>query len=162
MAYTVSPIQEAHAQPGTRLPTTHTHTPPPPRDQVYLNVYDVTNASSDSHNQAIIKLNSVTKEIGLGGVFHGAVELDGFEWSFGYCDEGTGVYCCHAKQNTAYTFRETLDLGTTPKTIQEVRAGVGWGGVPGMQAGLGGAAPRPYERCVWGAWVSEWEVGYLA
>lgn len=41
--------------------------------------------------------------------FHGAVQLDDSEWSFGYCESGTGVYCCRARSNSLYTFRYGLD-----------------------------------------------------
>ena len=58
---------------------------------------------------------------GLGGVFHGGIVVDGLEWSFGYCESGSGVYACKPKLNPMYVFRETVDLGTCLKTKQEVR-----------------------------------------
>ena len=42
----------------------------------------------------ITRVNNITHQIGLGGVFHGGIAIDGVEWSFGYCDAGTGVYSC--------------------------------------------------------------------
>jgi len=44
------------------------------------------------------------------------------EWSYGGCAEGSGMYGIGAKNNPYYKFRETVCLGTTPKTQQEVRA----------------------------------------
>lgn len=54
----------------------------------------VTNTQSLETNQMITRVNNITHQIGLGGVFHGGVAIDGVEWSFGYCDAGTGVYSC--------------------------------------------------------------------
>ncbi|EFJ46967.1 hypothetical protein VOLCADRAFT_92471 [Volvox carteri f. nagariensis] len=62
-----------------------------------------------------------------GTTFHGAVQLEDLEWSFGYCESGTGVYCCRARSNSLYTFREHIELGATRKTKQEVRLGTGDG-----------------------------------
>jgi len=39
--------------------------------------------------------------------------VNGYEWSFGYCDQGTGVYPCPPKGNTGYTYRESVALGVT-------------------------------------------------
>ena len=59
---------------------------------VTLHVYDITNTQYDTANAAIQGLNRFTKDtLGAGGIFHGAVEVNGDEWSFGYCDRGTGV-----------------------------------------------------------------------
>lgn len=89
--------------------------------QVRLNVYDVTNSSSDGANRAVSILNNVGHSIGFGGVFHGAVEIYGEEWSFGFCPQGTGVYNCTPKENPFYTYRQTIELGTTTKSSVEVR-----------------------------------------
>ncbi|KAG2434998.1 hypothetical protein HYH02_011996 [Chlamydomonas schloesseri] len=88
---------------------------------VSLNVYDVTNTANENTNSFIQRLNSITRELAIGGVFHGAVEVDDVEWSFGYCESGTGVYCCRARQNTMYNFRETVELGVTEKSKQEIK-----------------------------------------
>jgi deubiquitinase DESI2 len=73
---------------------------------VLLHVYDVTKTASDNTNMAIKRFNSVTRDVmGVGGVFHGGVEVNGAEWSYGFCDEGTGVYCCEPKKNPMYTYR---------------------------------------------------------
>ncbi|GFR48453.1 hypothetical protein Agub_g10355, partial [Astrephomene gubernaculifera] len=89
--------------------------------QVSLNVYDVTNTANDNTNGMITRLNSITRDLNFGGVFHGAVEIDGVEWSFGYCESGSGVYCCRARSNSMYTYRENIELGTTQKTRQELK-----------------------------------------
>lgn len=90
--------------------------------EVLLNVYDVTSAESQTTTSTINVINNVTHALNLGGVFHGAVEVVGEEWSFGYCVRGTGVYACTPKQNPFYQHRETLLLGRTQKSKQEVAA----------------------------------------
>ncbi|KAG2499606.1 hypothetical protein HYH03_002547 [Edaphochlamys debaryana] len=90
--------------------------------RVALNVYDVTNLGNEQQNTYITRLNSITRELNLGGVFHGAVEIDGeVEYSFGYCESGTGVYACRARQNSLYTYRENIPLGEAHKTKQELK-----------------------------------------
>ena len=47
-------------------------------------VYDITNTPNAHANEAIKTLNRFTRDtFGLGGIFHGAVEVNGEEWSFG-------------------------------------------------------------------------------
>ena len=44
------------------------------------------------------------------------------EWSFGYCERGTGVYSCNPRDNPMYSFRETVTLGATTLSDSEVSA----------------------------------------
>eukprot|EP00249_Psilotum_nudum_P014506 c24856_g1_i3 orf=595-1341(+) len=83
--------------------------------EVFVHVYDVTNSASVKTNAAIVQLNKLLRDgIGLGGVFHSAVEVyDHEEWSFGYCENGSGVFSCSKKGNPMYTYRETVSLGYT-------------------------------------------------
>lgn len=94
---------------------------------VLLHVYDVTNAPSENTNKTVTRLNSFTREINFGGIFHGAVELNGREWSFGFCESGTGIYACHPKRNPMYKYRETVNLGSTSKSNDEVGEMLGSG-----------------------------------
>ncbi len=88
---------------------------------VQLHVYDVTNTTSEAANSAIKRFNAVTRDfMGIGGVFHGGIEVDHSEWSFGFCEAGSGVYLCEPKQNAAYTYRETHTLGVTRLSGPEV------------------------------------------
>ncbi|GAX75112.1 hypothetical protein CEUSTIGMA_g2556.t1 [Chlamydomonas eustigma] len=89
--------------------------------EVTLNVYDVTNMESDQSNQLVVKINNVTHQLGIGGVFHGGLAVDGIEWSFGYCETGSGVYACTPTQNPMYKFRQAIDLGPTPMSKQELK-----------------------------------------
>jgi hypothetical protein len=54
--------------------------------EVFLNVYDVTNAPNPTSNTAITRLNAVTRELGIGGVFHGAIMIGTVEFAYGYCE----------------------------------------------------------------------------
>ena len=50
----------------------------------WVAVYDITNTPNAHANEAIKTLNRFTRDtFGLGGIFHGAVEVNGEEWSFG-------------------------------------------------------------------------------
>ncbi|KAK1421427.1 hypothetical protein QVD17_23759 [Tagetes erecta] len=83
--------------------------------EVILHVYDVTNSGSEDTNNKILQINRIFKDkIGIGGIFHSAVQVYGEdEWSFGFCEQGTGVFCCPAKKNPMYTYRECIVLGKT-------------------------------------------------
>jgi len=90
---------------------------------VTLNVYDITNTKSDFTNSTIQHLNALTKDtLNAGGIFHGGIEVHGYEYSYGYCEDGTGVYPCQPKMNSAYVFRESIPLGVTSADATKVRA----------------------------------------
>lgn len=89
---------------------------------VVLHVYDVTNSGSEKTNNTILHINKIFKDgIGLGGIFHSAVQVYGDdEWSFGFCEEGTGVFSCPSGKNPMYTYRESIVLGKTSHSIFDV------------------------------------------
>ncbi|XP_052187243.1 uncharacterized protein LOC127798010 [Diospyros lotus] len=90
--------------------------------EVMLHIYDVTNSGSDKTNNTIVNINKIFKDrIGLGGIFHSAVQVYGDEeWSFGYCEQGSGVFSCPAGKNPMYTHRESIFLGKTNFSIFKV------------------------------------------
>ncbi|KAK1415233.1 hypothetical protein QVD17_31007 [Tagetes erecta] len=83
--------------------------------EVILHIYDVTNSDSEKTNNTIVQINKFFKDgIGLGGIFHSAVQVYGEdEWSFGFCEEGSGVFSCPYGRNPMYTYRESIILGET-------------------------------------------------
>lgn len=90
-------------------------------EEVKLHVYDVTNSGNVRANAAIMNLNKLMRGgIGLGGIFHGAIEVYGKEWSFGFCESGSGVFSCPPMNNPMYTYRETVSLGKTNCTRSQV------------------------------------------
>ena len=92
---------------------------------VTLNVYDIKHPSNPTVTTAVESLNSFTRHaLNVGGIFHGAIEVFGDEYSFGYCDHGSGVYRCEPKKNTAYTYRESIALGVTSLSPTRVAAAV--------------------------------------
>ncbi|XP_024175795.1 uncharacterized protein LOC112181637 isoform X2 [Rosa chinensis] len=90
--------------------------------EVVLHIYDVTNSGSDKTNSTIMQINKIFKDgIGLGGIFHSAVQVYGEdEWSFGFCEQGSGVFSCPSGKNPMYTYRESIVLGTTDCSIFKV------------------------------------------
>ncbi|KAJ7974149.1 DeSI-like protein [Quillaja saponaria] len=90
--------------------------------EVMLHIYDVTNSGSDKTNNTIVQINKIFKDgIGIGGIFHSAVQVYGDdEWSFGYCEQGTGVFSCPSGKNPMYTYRECIVLGKTNFSIFKV------------------------------------------
>ncbi|KAI3800189.1 hypothetical protein L1987_35499 [Smallanthus sonchifolius] len=90
--------------------------------EVTLHVYDITNTGSDNTNNTIVQINRIFKDgVGIGGIFHSAVQVYGEdEWSFGFCEQGSGVFSCPAKKNPMYTYRECIVLGKTSLSKSKV------------------------------------------
>ncbi|KAK8945921.1 hypothetical protein KSP40_PGU006731 [Platanthera guangdongensis] len=91
--------------------------------EVVLHVYDVTNSDSEKTNNTILQINRIFKDrIGLGGIFHSAIQVYGDEeWSFGFCENGPGVFSCPPGKNPMYTYRESLVLGETNCSLFKVK-----------------------------------------
>uniref|UniRef100_A0A0E0A3Y4 PPPDE domain-containing protein n=1 Tax=Oryza glumipatula TaxID=40148 RepID=A0A0E0A3Y4_9ORYZ len=92
--------------------------------EVVAHVYDVASSGSSEGGgggggTAILHVNRFFKDaIGLGGIFHTAIQVYGDEeWSFGYCENGTGVFSCPPCKNPMYTYRESIVLGKTTCSI---------------------------------------------
>ncbi|URD81470.1 hypothetical protein MUK42_03538 [Musa troglodytarum] len=90
--------------------------------EVVLHVYDVTNSGSEKTNNTILQINRIFKDrIGLGGIFHSAIQVFGDEeWSFGFCEQGSGVFSCPPGRNPMYTYHERIVLGETNCSIFKV------------------------------------------
>ncbi|EGB05850.1 hypothetical protein AURANDRAFT_7483, partial [Aureococcus anophagefferens] len=57
------------------------------------------------------------------GVFHGAIEVYGQEFSFGGCRQNkSGIFACKPKSCPMHTYRESIYLGDCKKTIKEVQS----------------------------------------
>eukprot|EP00933_Yihiella_yeosuensis_P028977 TRINITY_DN22728_c0_g1_i2.p1 TRINITY_DN22728_c0_g1~~TRINITY_DN22728_c0_g1_i2.p1 ORF type:complete len:228 (-),score=17.92 TRINITY_DN22728_c0_g1_i2:504-1187(-) len=85
-------------------------------ERVFLRVYDV------SHSWVSYGLNSISPK----GIFHTGVEVYGSEWSFGHAEtldpteELCGLSTCQPGAHPHHRFRETLSLGFTYLTQEEV------------------------------------------
>lgn len=84
---------------------------PPPWAEVALSIYELHGTSA---------LNLLTRAADMGGAYHVGVEVYWLEWSFGWCEEGSGVYMVFPGQSTLGTFRERVPLGRTPLSPDEV------------------------------------------
>lgn len=80
---------------------------------VTLHIYDV------STDDLISKVNQYLAPVGT-GAFHGAVEVYGLEWSYGYLERGTGVFYCTPMQCSAHRYRESVSMGKTSMSEEQV------------------------------------------
>eukprot|EP00927_Polykrikos_kofoidii_P051015 TRINITY_DN44830_c0_g1_i1.p1 TRINITY_DN44830_c0_g1~~TRINITY_DN44830_c0_g1_i1.p1 ORF type:complete len:352 (+),score=79.84 TRINITY_DN44830_c0_g1_i1:65-1057(+) len=80
---------------------------------VTLHIYDVGTDAS------VAEVNKILQAVGT-GAFHGGVEVFGQEWSYGYSDEGTGVFCCEPRECQAHRYRESIAMGETIMTPRQV------------------------------------------
>jgi len=103
--------------PNTDPPDLSAKTLPDCCSGVFLNIYDV---SQDSYVQRINTfLAHKLSPMKFGGMFHVGVEVDGLEWSFGHCVEGTGVCWDKPKTRQDHHFRETVEMGVVVMTLSE-------------------------------------------
>ncbi|KAJ1385370.1 PPPDE putative peptidase domain [Sesbania bispinosa] len=93
--------------------------------KVTLHIYDVTNRLEKT-NSTVVHINKIFKDgIGLGGIFHSALQVYGDdEWSFGFCEEGTGVFSCPSGKNPMFTYRKSLVVGKTNYNIFKLPLGI--------------------------------------
>mmetsp|Transcript_72533 Transcript_72533/g.224224 ORF Transcript_72533/g.224224 Transcript_72533/m.224224 type:complete len:262 (-) Transcript_72533:99-884(-) len=82
-------------------------------EKVILNIYDVTSAP------AIKKINDHIGKLGT-GAFHGAVQVYSEEWSYGFCDQGSGVFNCPPRGCDMHQYRESLEIGETTMSKGDV------------------------------------------
>eukprot|EP00930_Biecheleria_cincta_P085729 TRINITY_DN75101_c0_g1_i1.p1 TRINITY_DN75101_c0_g1~~TRINITY_DN75101_c0_g1_i1.p1 ORF type:complete len:224 (-),score=45.54 TRINITY_DN75101_c0_g1_i1:247-918(-) len=78
--------------------------------KVHLNIYDL--------NHDWIAFNHTVSDIlRVGGAFHAAIEVHGKEWSYG----SEGVQCAEPRRHDVHVYRQSLLMGSTPKTEEQVR-----------------------------------------
>lgn len=86
--------------------------------EVLVNIYNV------SQDPIVQKLNELLAHrynpFKFGGIFHAGVELLGREWSFGFVACGTGVHTSLPRNHPHHHFRETIRLGPTRLSHEEV------------------------------------------
>jgi hypothetical protein len=81
---------------------------------VWLHVYHV---GTDERVQA---LNGMLR-IFNSGAYHAAVEINGEEWSYGFCDTGTGVFSCTPGSCEAHRHKEAIKLGEVKISEYQVK-----------------------------------------
>lgn len=87
--------------------------------QVFANVYDL------GDNDTLKQINAVTtanNNLLIGGLFHVGVEVYGAEMCYGFTEEErSGVSCIMPRSHPQHTYRTTVPLGYTSKSMQEVK-----------------------------------------
>lgn len=100
------------------LPCAPRHNPGLPSTEISVNVYDV------SQDPTVQRLNELLAHryipFKFGGIFHVGVEMFGQEWSFGFVACGTGVHKSPPRNHPHHHFRETIRLGPTGLSHEEV------------------------------------------
>jgi len=85
------------------------------RVNVFLHIYDV------SGEGVVAQVNEVFRGIGT-GAFHAGVEVLGQEWSYGQAPRGeSGIILCKPRRNPCHRFRESLHMGQTTLSDEQVR-----------------------------------------
>ena len=76
------------------------------------------------HAKVIKDLDTVLQDyLHIGGVFHGAVQVYGKEWSFGGTRVNkSGVFACKPKGCPMHTYKQSIYMGDCKKTPEEVHA----------------------------------------
>lgn len=84
-------------------------------EQVLLHVYDLGKQKFTRSFNAVVKSH---------GAFHSGVEVYGKEWAFGMVSDyvSTGVTWCSPRQHDQHTYRETILVGHTHLSSEEVSA----------------------------------------
>ena len=81
---------------------------------VYLNVYDLSNVGGTDLTGTLASLNRTLMRSWDVGLFHAGVEVAGVEYSYGYCEEGTGVFACEPRDACGAKFRQAIPMGRAP------------------------------------------------
>lgn len=81
---------------------------------VTLHIYHVGNSSH------VDLMNKYLQALGT-GAFHGAVEVYGREFSYGFMPRGTGVFDCAPKQCASHRYWKSQPIGVTELSKVEVR-----------------------------------------
>ncbi|CAD7965235.1 unnamed protein product [Amoebophrya sp. A120] len=89
---------------------------------VYVNVYDLDPPMNEDAAEKIKNLNFVfsNKMLKFGGVFHAGIEVHNREFSFGYTPHGTGVETHAPKKHHTHKYRESIFLGYTYLSVEEL------------------------------------------
>jgi len=109
-------LPRSHSLSSTDLPRSHSNSLPP--TDVFLHVYHV-DPCTGYLNNAFLK----SKDLGM---YHCGIEVNGEEWSFGFFIDCwndptlSGLQRCSPKNMIGYEYKETVNLGPTPLSDEEV------------------------------------------
>lgn len=73
------------------------------------------------YNLASGTANSFMKSfLSMGGIYHVGIEVAGIEWSYGYCESGSGVFAVEPMKCTLGPFHEQVELGETSLRVDDI------------------------------------------
>jgi len=81
--------------------------------EVVVHIYDV------SSHRIVEQANQWCMRAMGTGAFHAAVEVYGQEWSFGYINQGSGVFSCPPRSNELHRYRKDIPVGATKITKED-------------------------------------------
>ena len=99
---------------AARVAAAHTNRRRGAGPTVYLNVYDLTNVGGTDLTGTLASLNRTLMRSWDVGLFHAGVEVAGVEYSYGFCEEGTGVFACEPRDACGAKFRQAIPMGRAP------------------------------------------------
>lgn len=79
--------------------------------KVSASIYDLASGGTNSFLSSILT---------VGGIYHVGIEVAGIEWSYGYCESGSGVFAVQPTKCTLGPFREQQVLGETNLRADEI------------------------------------------
>lgn len=115
--------EKASQDQGDRVAPTPVPIRPKPKKNrtILLHVYD-------NGSQRVQVVNKLLRPFNM-GIFHCGVEAFGWEWSFSDCTlmQGTltGLFCCYPMRCRGFNYLETLKLGDTSLSEEQVLRAIG-------------------------------------
>ena len=76
-----------------------------------MSIYDLGGSSTN------VILN---RFLSVGGIYHVGIEVAGIEWSYGYCEAGSGVFAVEPTKCKLGPFSEQVELGDTRLRADEI------------------------------------------
>ena len=105
---------------AARVAAAHTNRRRGAGPTVYLNVYDLTNVGGTDLTGTLASLNRTLMRSWDVGLFHAGVEVAGVEYSYGFCEEGTGVFACEPRDACGAKFRQAIPMGRAPSDARVI------------------------------------------
>ncbi|KAJ1460756.1 PPPDE putative peptidase domain-containing protein [Pelagophyceae sp. CCMP2097] len=89
--------------------------------EITVNVYDIADVGLGFDLGGMLaSLNLYTLSAWEVGIFHAGVEIDGVEYSYGFCERGTGVFTCEPRRAYGAKFRKAIKLGRARRDYRSI------------------------------------------
>ena len=79
--------------------------------QIHASIYNL----ADGATNQILK-----SYLSLGGIYHVGLEIAGIEWSYGYCESGSGIFAVEPRKCSLGPFHEQVSLGESNVSVDDV------------------------------------------